>query len=857
MSERTLEVIARLRDEMSGGILGIAGNMDRMAAITERSFDRVNRTISMVKLAAEAVMGSALIKGSIDEGATLERARMQLESVLGSEEKAAAAMRRLREIPSTNLFGTDEIVQAFVRLEAIGVPAAEKTIGQLRNIAVIFNQDLGTAVDAFVSRRAQALSRLGVDVQKVGNQVVLTSGQMRVVTDDTAAAMRVGLLDLWEKRFPDAAARANSTFSEKMAGMRSAMLDVAGEVGEAFLPQLKHLADNATSFVKAHGEQLVAVANSTGEIFSLTADFIVQKLDQTIFAPEFWAKLPLVAEQAFGNVVTAYSQMLVVMAGNWDIWLPVLLKSFAAGFDGLFGATAIGFERMMSTVLQKMEKMPGQFAGVNGQMLANTGRLIESWIPGQERALQSGMDALTANVADQADAALGLLDARLERFRLDHKDQSLLDQGMSLIGGVADDTGLTKLGDDISAAIAKSAKASEDLRQRLAGVKIEGAGAMHGLEDGAGKAEGKLKKVKTAAEQLAEAIKAGFAEIDASIGPVVDKMDAVAALRKAQLQNVMDAGIGAGGQNAAGQAYRDAERQLIEAKIEQARGHLSVLKSLPGQDDAAAALSADIQKLTLDLGALDRQSQEMTSPWTAFTAGLSDGLAKLQMTNEKWKEFASQSVGEVANALQSGIVDNISKAEMGMQSWAAAGKNLLLALAQSLNNVALKLAEVVLQQMALDASQNTSGWISKILGIIGGAAAAGAGSGGGGGGGDYNTTPTWQNYGDPGFALGGIIPGGLRAIPRAATGGIFHGAQLAMVGDNPSQVEAAVPLPNGREIPVQLKGGGGGTHINFTIHAADPRGIREMLVGEERTIVSMIENAVATRPATRRRIRGE
>jgi len=57
-----------------------------------------------------------------------------------------------------------------------------------------------------------------------------------------------------------------------------------------------------------------------------------------------------------------------------------------------------------------------------------------------------------------------------------------------------------------------------------------------------------------------------------------------------------------------------------------------------------------------------------------------------------------------------------------------------------------------------------------------------------------------------GMAKGGIVQGGLK-VPSFATGGITTAPTLALIGDNPNRREAVVPLPDGRSIPVDLKGG--------------------------------------------------
>ena len=70
-----------------------------------------------------------------------------------------------------------------------------------------------------------------------------------------------------------------------------------------------------------------------------------------------------------------------------------------------------------------------------------------------------------------------------------------------------------------------------------------------------------------------------------------------------------------------------------------------------------------------------------------------------------------------------------------------------------------------------------------------------------------------------GFAMGGIMTGsGPLKLKRYAAGGIATGPQLAMYGEG-SRPEAYVPLPDGRTIPVTMKGGGGMGNVTVNVDA--------------------------------------
>ena len=73
----------------------------------------------------------------------------------------------------------------------------------------------------------------------------------------------------------------------------------------------------------------------------------------------------------------------------------------------------------------------------------------------------------------------------------------------------------------------------------------------------------------------------------------------------------------------------------------------------------------------------------------------------------------------------------------------------------------------------------------------------------------------------PTFAMGGIMTSnGPLKLRRYAAGGIASGPQLAMYGEG-SRPEAYVPLPDGRTIPVTMRGGNGGdVSVNVNVDAS-------------------------------------
>jgi hypothetical protein len=103
-------------------------------------------------------------------------------------------------------------------------------------------------------------------------------------------------------------------------------------------------------------------------------------------------------------------------------------------------------------------------------------------------------------------------------------------------------------------------------------------------------------------------------------------------------------------------------------------------------------------------------------------------------------------------------------------------------------------------------------------------------------------------------ANGGVWRGGINSF---ASGGVAYGPQLAMIGDNKSRTEAIVPMPDGRSIPVEMRGSGGGT-VNLTLNVAslDPRSAADVVLAQSRKIQDMIAAALSQNMGLRSAVRG-
>lgn len=199
--------------------------------------------------------------------------------------------------------------------------------------------------------------------------------------------------------------------------------------------------------------------------------------------------------------------------------------------------------------------------------------------------------------------------------------------------------------------------------------------------------------------------------------------------------------------------------------------------------------------------------QEFQDKWlTTLDKVAAEEARKIEEQKQKWVDFGDSVASSLGNAFGNFAV-GAQTAEDAFKSFA--------------QSVIAGLADIAAQELAK----------TIISGLI---SSWGSGAGDAG---------TWG--GDPGggflAAKGGIASGGFKAFQD---GGMVTRPTLGLIGEG-SMNEAVVPLPNGRSIPVEQKGGGGeATQNTFIIQAMDSKSFVEFTRRNPAAIIAPLTDSV-------------
>lgn len=235
-------------------------------------------------------------------------------------------------------------------------------------------------------------------------------------------------------------------------------------------------------------------------------------------------------------------------------------------------------------------------------------------------------------------------------------------------------------------------------------------------------------------------------------------------------------------EDAAAKEERDARKaQLALLQSEDKISPSQAAKSLKDFDISQAQ-----EKAARDKADADRRitlEQDTASQIVAINAKKNADLAQ---SDEDLTHARADAI-QVTDALRSGLEDIGAASLHGFGSMKDAAKNALE-----------QIAELILRLYVLKPL------VESILGPAGttGGLSGLSGLGGGGGGGDFLGTIAKIGLGLFGFAKGGVMtPNGPRRLRRFAGGGVSNSA--AIFGE--AGPEAAIPLPDGRSVPVTLR----------------------------------------------------
>lgn len=233
---------------------------------TDSTFGRFNRSLrstsGLLKIFAGAVAGAFVIGGItkfvselVRAGSAAEQQILRIGTVLRiPQEEAEKAFAAIREFAAPLPATTDEIVNAFIALEAINLAGTEENLTAVTNAALATGQSVQDITTVLASTEVGPLRRLGIELDRTGDKAVIAFKDIRIETEKTAGAVREGLLELFAKAFPDGIERSQETLQTALSTTRNLISNIIVGPGSELSALLADVVQEINDWIQANDD---------------------------------------------------------------------------------------------------------------------------------------------------------------------------------------------------------------------------------------------------------------------------------------------------------------------------------------------------------------------------------------------------------------------------------------------------------------------------------------------------------------------------------------------------------------------------------------------------------------------------
>ena len=229
---RKLVVELSVADKMSKSLAKIEGKFKKFTKSISNTFKKLTSMRNIIGVALIIRLG----KSFLDASSNVEVFGKQLEMVTGSAQKASVALDAIREFARTSPLETEDVVQSYVRLRAVGIDPTIQQMRKLGGVAVLMDRQMTEVLDAFIGLNKRTLRNLGIEIDRTGDKAIIQSGTIKKIVEKDSASIRKALIELWEERFPNALETAADTTKSKTAIMKSEVWELAVAIGQKLKP---------------------------------------------------------------------------------------------------------------------------------------------------------------------------------------------------------------------------------------------------------------------------------------------------------------------------------------------------------------------------------------------------------------------------------------------------------------------------------------------------------------------------------------------------------------------------------------------------------------------------------------------
>jgi len=358
-----LDKASKKLDNISKSLNPMRGKVGRVGTAFEdvdRSIGKVQKSSSGLKKAFGALAGVAATVGlgrmasdAIEAFTGYERLQVQLETYLGSQEKANSEMARLQDLANSLPQDLADITGAFVTLTRVGVDTSNESITALSNVATANAKDFDQLAEALADSLTGEFERLkefGVKVSKENGQFVADFGKGNKQVFDSAKEVTDAVIAMGEEggRFGDAAKINAGTLSQSFSNLKGAVFEAQVAFGEGAKGGMKEFTEALTALVRDNKGLITSLGEGLGSVLAALPDaFVAVKQVMDDLEPVFRLIGTIATEVVIPLGKLAFETLVGLADAIQPVaetWIPILKDAFVSIASAISGTVTAAFE---------------------------------------------------------------------------------------------------------------------------------------------------------------------------------------------------------------------------------------------------------------------------------------------------------------------------------------------------------------------------------------------------------------------------------------------------------------------------------------------------------------------------------
>lgn len=425
-------------------------------------------------LTGAALGGTGLVaKNWIEAADGVETYRKRLGIVINDQAIANRIFDDFEALSQKSGVEAEKLADTFTRLFDLRVKDAQAATSTLAGVSALLQTDIAEITDILNNPNARGLARFGINLDSLGTQVRLQSGNITKLVDNTEQAIRQGIIDLFAEKFPDALAIAGQSFATQVAIFRVQLGQFAQDFGAILLPAATEALTRINQFLDENRDKIVAVVRSIPEIAGIAYAEINKLLDSGKIATTLLPLLePLnkLVERLLDSLLRIFiaglKLLAVPLAATWRVALAELQALWEGFTENLVPTLINSIKHGLAAVARdpKVQGLLNVVAPGAGVLAAGVGAIPDLPVTPLEDTAKGFLGrldtALDASVKDAKAATTELATAFKNLF-------NYLRQDSGAVGGVLANLfgpQLTQMGQTVRATLSRMRAAAQENR---------------------------------------------------------------------------------------------------------------------------------------------------------------------------------------------------------------------------------------------------------------------------------------------------------------------------------------------------------------------------------------------------------